>query len=147
MNLVVTWKLNFATCFSFCGNRSHIRRLNPCLIISIKNAQQNNEKAVEMRSKCRVFFLWKNHEFCKKSALSEKLITRTNVTEIFLKSKNKSIPFIWYQICHIIRKHRSLCEDYLVVPPPYVKKTCCQKEAEAVETSKMQVCWSFSRLK
>ena len=24
MNLVVTWKLNFATCLSFCGNRSQI---------------------------------------------------------------------------------------------------------------------------
>ena len=24
MNLVVTWKLNFATCLSFCGNRSHM---------------------------------------------------------------------------------------------------------------------------
>ena len=24
MNLVVTWKLNFATCLSFCGNRSQL---------------------------------------------------------------------------------------------------------------------------
>ena len=24
MNLVITWKLNFATCLSFCGNRSHM---------------------------------------------------------------------------------------------------------------------------